>query len=227
MYPKKTEKISKNSKAEKSGKNSRAGNSGRPGKPNRSVNPEKSGAASHNHEVGVTPSSKVARASFVALVSKLIEPIVVQLGFEMVLVGCPLENGYPVLRIFIEHLPEEGQPNNSERAQVVVDDCAQVAKAVDEILEAHAGEVPGGYILEVSSPGLDRPLVREADFERFQGRLIKVKLQQEQGGTRVLKGCLTKVADTGSLAINTPDGILPFSFNQVSTCRLSLDEIVF
>jgi ribosome maturation factor RimP len=75
---------------------------------------------------------------------------------------------------------------------VTVDDCADVSRQVSAILDVE-DPIPGSYRLEVSSPGLDRPLVRPDDFRRFQGETIKVHLQRALDGRRNFTGRLVEV----------------------------------
>lgn len=160
---------------------------------------------------------------FLARVVELIEPRLEPMGLELVLAQCPIEGGRPVVRLFIDRLPTaeaEAGP-----AAVSLDDCAAVSRSLDEALEADSGPQPDDYTLEVSSPGLDRPLVKEADFFRFQGRLVKMKLRRE-GRTSGHKGRLARRAD-GGLALETAEGLLDFAYDEVLSCRLSLEEIEF
>lgn len=98
-----------------------------------------------------------------------IEGVVQDLGFELV----ALERGggrrRPLLRLRIDR-PEDA----AGRSSVTVDDCAVVSRAVRAVLE-EATDAPEDYILEVSSPGVERPLVRRRDYRRFAGREAKLR----------------------------------------------------
>lgn len=100
---------------------------------------------------------------------KQIEGVVASLGFELV----ALERGggrrRPLFRLRIDRAG--GTPGRSE---VTVEDCAQVSAAVNRTLEESA-DAPEDYILEVSSPGVERPLVRPGDFDRFSGRNVVLR----------------------------------------------------
>ena len=96
---------------------------------------------------------------------------------------------------------------------------------MDAILEADDQAQPDGYVLEVSSPGLNRPLLKESDYRRFVGRLAKIKLRRE-GKASVIKGCLATMED-GSLALKVEGELIPFAFDEVISARLSLDDIDF
>ena len=108
---------------------------------------------------------------------KLLEPALEALGYELV----ELEFPPHLLRIYIDR---EGG--------VTVDDCEIVSRQVSAVLDVE-DPIPGAYTLEVSSPGLDRPLRKQADFIRFAGERAKVELALPKDGRRrftgTLKGC--------------------------------------
>ena len=113
---------------------------------------------------------------------KLLEPGVKAVGFELVDVELAGSSHHPTLRVYID-----------SPAGVNVDDCARVSRQLSALLDVE-DPLPGQYTLEVSSPGLDRPLVTPEDFRRFVGETIKVKMQQpEPGGRRNFSGRLVDV----------------------------------
>jgi len=105
-----------------------------------------------------------------------LEALLEQMGLELVesaWVGSPRR---PILRIkmdLVDSVPGEGG--------VTVDQCAEVSRAVEPWLDSHP-EVPEKYVLEVSSPGVERPLTRRRDWDRFQGRPVRVKGRDLPGG---------------------------------------------
>ena len=96
-------------------------------------------------------------------VERLVLPILEEEGMELVDIDYKMGRGRGILRLSID------KPNG-----VGIDDCERVSKRIDPILD-RSNIIRGYYLLEVSSPGLDRPLKKEKDFIRFIGRLIKVK----------------------------------------------------
>src|SRR5579871_4848897 len=108
---------------------------------------------------------------------KLLEPAIEALGYELV----ELEFPPHLLRIYIDR---EGG--------VTVDDCEIVSRQVSAVLDVE-DPIPGAYTLEVSSPGLDRPLRKVADFARFAGEQARIELTLPIEGRRrfsgTLKGC--------------------------------------
>jgi len=105
----------------------------------------------------------MAKIDVVSRVSELAEPLAASLGLELAEVEYKQEGGRMVLRLFIDR-----------DGGVTLDDCAAVSREMTEILDVE-DFIPGRYNLEVSSPGLNRLLKKPADFERFTGRLVKIK----------------------------------------------------
>ncbi|MDQ7093374.1 ribosome maturation factor RimP [Desulfosporosinus sp. PR] len=95
-------------------------------------------------------------------ISSLVEPYVKEKGLELVDVEYIKEGAHWYLRLFID---KEGG--------VDMDDCAEVSHAVSNMLD-EKNPIPQAYMLEVSSPGLERPLKKDEDFVRFQGKLVTV-----------------------------------------------------
>ncbi len=123
---------------------------------------------------------------------ELIDPICRAHGVELVDVRHQPERGGAVIRIIIDR-ERAGQPDGSG---VSLEDCTAVSRDVSSALDIHEDVVPlGGYRLEVSSPGLERPLVKLADFERFSGREIKLRTRTAIERQRRFHGRLLGVVD--------------------------------
>jgi ribosome maturation factor RimP len=111
----------------------------------------------------------------------MLQPRVEALGFELVdaeLVGSGKQT---TLRVYID-----------SAGGIDVEDCALVSRQLSAVLDVE-DPIPGQYTLEVSSPGLDRPLVRREDFERFMGALIKVRMLQPVLGRKNFTGRLVGI----------------------------------
>lgn len=108
----------------------------------------------------------------------LLEPVVTGLGYELVEIEYQPNPKHGVLRIFID------QPDG-----IQLDDCQEVSNQVSALLDVE-DPIPGHYNLEVSSPGLDRPLNKVEDFERFTGEMVKIKTGMAIDGQRNFKGLL-------------------------------------
>lgn len=98
-----------------------------------------------------------------------IERLLEDFGYELVAMERGGGRRRPLLRLRIDR--PGGSPDGST---VTVDDCAEVSRAVNEMLETNA-DAPADYILEVSSPGVERPLVRPRDYDRFVGRPVLLR----------------------------------------------------
>jgi len=117
-------------------------------------------------------------------VRSLVEPVTGQLGYELLDLRFLTEQGRHLLRLTID---KEGG--------VTLADCQRVSREIETLLEVEE-TVRERYHLEVSSPGLDRPLVKESDFVRFAGKTISLKTREpvvEYGGRRNYKGLLKGV----------------------------------
>lgn len=114
---------------------------------------------------------------------EVIEPIVRSLGFELVEIRTLTGHGRRVLQVLVDR---EGG--------VTIGDCQQVSREIETPLEVEA-VVPGRYDLEVSSPGLNRPLVREDDYIRFAGKKVCIQTWEAIDGRRNYKGVLQGIEE--------------------------------
>jgi ribosome maturation factor RimP len=122
----------------------------------------------------------------------LIDPICRAHGVELVEVRCLREPAGMLLRVIIDR----DVPGLEVGSGVSLEDCTGVSRDVSTTLDVHEDLLPsGGYRLEVSSPGLERPLVRLADFERFSGREVKVRTHTPIERQRRFRGKLLRVVD--------------------------------
>ena len=126
-------------------------------------------------------------------VSSLIVPVLEKAGFELVDLEYRKEGSGWVLRLFID---KEGG--------VTLDECADISREVDVLLDA-GDIIQREYSLEVSSPGFNRPLKKEADFKRFAGRQAQVKTIEAIGASRNFKGRIES-CEEGMVALNV-DGV--------------------
>lgn len=139
-----------------------------------------------------------------------LEPIVAEHGLELVDLEFVKEGVNWYLRIYID---KEGG--------VTIDDCEAVSRALEAKLDA-ADPIEQAYILEVSSPGIDRPLKKEADFIKYQGEIIDVKLYKAQDGSKQFQGKLLGLAD-GVLSIEEEDGnVVTFAYKDTASVRLAV-----
>jgi ribosome maturation factor RimP len=162
----------------------------------------------------------------IARLTQLIEPEATALGFELVRVAfLPSEagDGGMALQIMAED-PATGQ--------LVIDQCAALSRRVSDVIDAaeEAGEelIEGAYHLEVSSPGIDRPLTREKDFANWAGHEVRIVRVKEAEGPRTVKGILEGLhADRGInfVAITDPKGVKHFfAHDQIHSAKLVLTD---
>src|SRR6516225_5367756 len=102
--------------------------------------------------------------------TQLCEPVVTGQGYELVELEWKHESGSWVLRVFIDRLA----------GNVSLDDCASVSRELSAVLDV-ADAISPAYSLEVSSPGLNRPLKKESDFKRFVGKKAKIRTKHPVG----------------------------------------------
>ncbi|HHH43506.1 MAG TPA: ribosome maturation factor RimP [Gammaproteobacteria bacterium] len=140
---------------------------------------------------------------------KLIEPAVTALGFELVGVEF-IRAKRGMLRVYIDH--ENG---------IGIDDCTAVSHQVSGLLDVE-DPIRGEYALEVSSPGLDRPLFRARDFERFAGHEISLRLSLPMDGQRRFRGTLVGLKDD-RVAVQTDAGELLVGLDEIDQARLVPD----
>lgn len=136
-------------------------------------------------------------------VADLIAPSLADMGYELVRVQFT-GTTRKTLQIMAER---------ADRAGMGVDDCADISRAVSALLDVD-DPIEGSYLLEVSSPGLDRPLTRREDFARFAGYEVKVESVMPVDGRKRFKGRLLGLTEDGAIALTLEEGgeiALPFS----------------
>ena len=145
------------------------------------------------------------------------------------LISKPIEEiGFNLVRVFFVSDRQKTLQIMIERANgclITVDDCAEVSRMISAILEVE-DPITGNYTLEVSSPGIDRPLMCEADFERFSGFLASVELDAEILGQRRYTGKILGV-DCGELKLVCNDRDVRLPLSSIWSASLVLtDELI-
>lgn len=115
-------------------------------------------------------------------IERLIEPALTAMGYELVRVAIH-GGGQQTLQIMAER---------RDGVSMTVDDCADLSRTVSALLDVE-DPIAGAYTLEVSSPGIDRPLVKRADFERFAGFEARIETVQPVAGRKRFRGRLMGV----------------------------------
>ena len=148
-------------------------------------------------------------------IERVIAPTVESMGFDIVRVQL---SGSPPAAVQVMVERRDGRA-------VAVDDCAEVSRAVSALLDVE-DPVPGPYSLEVSSPGIDRPLVKKRDFERFAGHEARIETHRPIAGRKRFRGTLLGVAED-AVRIALPEGEHRVPLAEIHRAKLVLtDELL-
>jgi len=154
----------------------------------------------------------------IAALAALIEPKVEALGFGLVRVAMVGGTSDPTLQVMAER-PDTRQLN--------LDDCQAISRKLSDLLDAEeeAGRDPidGGYRLEVSSPGIDRPLTRQRDYADWAGHEARIKLAETLQGAKQLSGVIEGI-DNNIVTIATPKGAREVPFESIASAKLILTD---
>ena len=145
-------------------------------------------------------------------ISQLIEPSLAAMGYRVVRVV--LTSGRrTTLQVMAERVDE---------MPMTVDDCAMISQSVSALLDV-ADPIPGAYTLEISSPGLDRPLTRAEDYVRFSGYEVRIELNTSVEGRKRFRGRLLGTAD-GQARVATEAGELRLPLAAIAKAKLIITE---
>ena len=124
---------------------------------------------------------------------RVIDPVISGMGYEYV--GCEyVRDGRLCLRVYIDKQPDG----------VTLDDCAKVSRELSTVLDVE-DSVSGSYNLEVSSPGIERPLFKKSHYEKVIGQLILIHLKYPLNNRRKYKGILKSIQDD-NISLSLDDG---------------------
>ncbi len=151
-----------------------------------------------------------SRDEIVRRVEELVQPIADRNGVEIVEVLFVHENGRWCLRIFMD------KPGG-----VNLNDCETVSREIEQVLD-ELDFIPHSYVLEVSSPGLERPLKRAEDYVRYAGRLIQIGTYAPQDGRRKFTGRLMGSNEEG-VTIQVNEHKITIPWNNISKARLAVE----
>ena len=149
-------------------------------------------------------------------IKEVLVPSLEAMGFSLVRIRIMGGGENRTLQLMIDRLDE--QP-------VSIEDCALVSRNASALLDVE-DPINGAYMLEVSSPGIDRPLTKERDFERYVGFEAKLELRDVQDGQRRFRGRLLG-CENGVVKLLTEAGETSLSFGTITAAKLILtDELV-
>ncbi len=150
--------------------------------------------------------------------NQIIEPALTDMGFSLV-------------RIRFSGIGADGKSRSQlqimaepiEIREMTIEDCAQISRQLAAVLDVE-DPISEAYQLEVSSPGIDRPLTRPADFMRFAGELAKVTLLQMRDGQKRFRGRIGGIDEDGMIHLDTGSGRLSFTLDEVDTAKIDPTE---
>ena len=140
--------------------------------------------------------------------TQLIEPVVDGLGFELLGIEYIAQGRHSILRLYIDS--EQG---------IGLEDCEKVSRQVSGVMDVE-DPVKGQYVLEVSSPGLDRPLFKASQYARHAGQTIKLRLRRPLDGKRKFRGVLSAVDETGILLTDDDGQETRLEFGDIEKANL-------
>ena len=156
----------------------------------------------------------IAKAAIDRRIAEIITPVVEDMGFEVVRVRL-MSGKDTILQIMVQ------RPDG----QIEVDECAQISTAVSAVLDVE-DPILDEYNLEVSSPGIDRPLTRLKDFDQWEGFEAKIETDELIDGRRRFKGQLAGT-EGDEVLITIPEGTIGLKFDWLSDAKLVLtDELI-
>jgi ribosome maturation factor RimP len=153
----------------------------------------------------------LAKENIIEAAKRLAGPVIEEMGYELVGVEFGGGGGHQVLRFYID------KPGG-----VGISDCEAVSRGIDTLIEVE-DVIRGRYALEVSSPGLDRPLTKPADYARFEGSLTKVRTKAPVGGQKVFTGRIEGPDEDGFNLITQDGKVFRIEYGQVEKARLEVE----
>lgn len=156
-------------------------------------------------------SDLIAKAAMDKRLAEIVTPVIEDMGFELVRIRL-MGGNTPTLQIMAER-PTGG---------IEVNECADISTAVSAILDVE-DPILDGYTLEVSSPGIDRPLTRLKDFDTFEGYEAKLETTELIDGRRRFRGELAGV-EGSEVLINITEGTVGLQFDWLSEAKLVLTD---
>lgn len=147
-------------------------------------------------------------------ITNIVEPVVRDLGYALVLVKIVGEGGATAVQIMAE---------NPETKTLPIDACASISRAISAVLDVE-DPIKGRYNLEVSSPGIDRPLIRLQDFETYKGFEARIESDTTaENGQRKFRGILQGL-DGDYIMISTEQGDAKIAYGSLTKAKLVLSE---
>ena len=148
-----------------------------------------------------------------AAIARLIEPAVKELGFDLVRVAMIGGVSDPTLQVMAER---------PDTRQLTIDDCSDLSRQLSDILD-ETDPIEGSYRLEVSSPGIDRPLTRPKDYADWAGHEARIKYAEPVDGAKQVSGVIEGISGD-RIRIATPKGERQVDFANIASAKLLLTD---
>ena len=161
--------------------------------------------------LGKMTNELIAKSAIEKKLLEIINPVISDMGFELVRLRL-MSNKEITLQIMA------AQPNG----YINVDECAEISTAISAVLDVE-DPILDAYNLEVSSPGIDRPLTRIKDFEEFEGYEAKIETLDLIGGRKRFRGTLAGT-NGSEILINVDEGTIGLEFNWLAEAKLVLTD---
>ena len=145
-------------------------------------------------------------------IAALIEPSLTAMGYDLVRV---MIDGKRQARVQI-------MAERSDGSGMGVEDCAEISRHVSALLEVE-DPIEGSYTLDVSSPGIDRPLMKPRDYARFAGHVAKVELKSARDGRRRFTGTI-KGLESEAVVLDTEEGSVALPLSEIERAKLVLTD---
>ena len=158
----------------------------------------------------------IAETGNAARVAAIVAPVLAELSFRLVRVRISGKDDGCTVQVMAERAD----------GSMSIEECEALSRALSPVLDT-ADPIESAYRLEISSPGLDRPLVRRSDFERHVGDVVKIELAEPLDGRRRFRGTLAAIdADAARVRVDDGDGEtgVPLPFTAMSDARLVLTD---
>lgn len=169
--------------------------------------PVKKGKKPGNNGKEHSALSPAGKEKIILKIWDLIEPLCQAEGMELVQVEYQRETRGRILRLYID------RPGG-----VTLDDCVHISRQSGDLLDVFL-EDTGSYSLEVSSPGVNRPLVKQSDYQRFKGRRAKIKTMRPINGQKNFKGVIAGISE-GLVKLADQDAVIGIPFTEIARAHL-------
>jgi len=165
----------------------------------------------HAGDEGALGDRFIVESGAAARVAELIEPALSDRGFRLVRVAVSGREG-KTLQVMAERAD----------GTMTIEDCEVVSKEISPLLDVH-DPIAGAYRLEVSSPGIDRPLTRRADFADWAGHEARIKYAQPVDGAKQVSGIIEGISGD-TIRVATPKGERQIDFTNIASAKLLLTD---